>query len=125
VCGGKTFYDTALDYADYETCDEHGIALPRGCGSWAVLCPKCAKTHEARIVSRAAPRELDSSGGSLPPDASEVVADAVLVRIDNDGSADLHVFVLRDESIVPLNAVGIPVRLMRYDPLLQRDKEGT
>lgn len=57
VCSGKAFYDAALDYNDEDHRNAAGDLMPRGCGSWAVLCVKCAATHETQVVPRVAPRE--------------------------------------------------------------------
>ena len=46
VCDGKTFYDAGLDYdGEYERSHDHRM-LPAGAGDMAVICIKCAETHE-------------------------------------------------------------------------------
>lgn len=45
VCDGKTFYDAQLDYRE----TEDGPWLPNGAADIAVLCQKCAKTHEVVV----------------------------------------------------------------------------
>lgn len=46
VCSAKTFYDAELAY-DFKKYPKHGLW---GVGDWAVLCTKCAETHEVRVV---------------------------------------------------------------------------
>jgi len=54
VCGSKTFYDGGLQYEDYyeKIKDSFGVdhPWPNGVGDMAVLCEKCALTHEVKIV---------------------------------------------------------------------------
>lgn len=57
VCGCKAFYDANLNYSWDE-----GLTKVEGCGysldylgAWAVLCDDCAKTHEVKVVEKAAP----------------------------------------------------------------------
>lgn len=54
VCGGKTFYDANLDYRMpgdklYMEHPRTYIPMPCGVGDWAVLCKKCAQTHEVKV----------------------------------------------------------------------------
>lgn len=55
-CGGKSFYDSELDYDGYSRpahLRADGRILPSGAGDMAALCVECAKTHE--IVVRQKP----------------------------------------------------------------------
>ncbi len=52
-CGGKTFYDSNLDFEDEEEGTARPDDLPRGAWDMAVLCRKCAETHEVEVQEKA------------------------------------------------------------------------
>ncbi len=55
VCQRKAFYDSVLDYGDYDKVGEDGNLLPEhNTGAWKVLCRECAKTHTITIAPRIA-----------------------------------------------------------------------
>jgi hypothetical protein len=55
VCGGKSFYDATLNYEWDKKKREYTL---HNLGDWAVICPKCAKTHKCIVV----PRESSDNG---------------------------------------------------------------
>ena len=55
ICGGKTFYDAEVQPAWERGADKSvdaGWVVYAGCGAIKALCPKCAKTHEIKIVKK-------------------------------------------------------------------------